>query len=148
METAKEIVQDVFTDLWRRRKHLEISTSFAAYIRMAIKYTILDHIRNSKVKEKYVEAIRSAQTERDDATIEKIAYRELDHFLKLEIAKLPTKCRQVFKFSRIEQLTNREIAARLHISHKTAENQITKALRVLRSSIQEFTTCLLLFLFS
>ena len=148
LETAKELVQDIFTNLWRRREHLEVRTTFAAYIQTAMKYAILDHIRSLKVKDKYVESIKNTQTDSDNATIELIAYHELDHFLEQEISKLPEKCQQIFRLSRVDQLSTREIAEQLHISPKTVENQISKALKVLRSSIQEFTTCLLLIIFS
>jgi RNA polymerase sigma-70 factor (ECF subfamily) len=148
LETAKELVQDVFTNLWRRREHLEVRTTFAAYIQTALKYTILDHIRSLKVKDKYVESIKNSKTDSDNATLELIAYHELDRFLEHEISKLPEKCQQIFRLSRVDQLSIREIAEQLQISPKTVENQISKALKVLRSSIQEFTTCLLLIIFS
>jgi len=144
LEISKELVQDVFTNLWKRREHLQIRTTFAAYIKTALKYTVLDHIRSCKVKDRYVESIQNFSIDKDNSTLELIAYNELDHFLKQEISKLPEKCQQIFKLSRVNQLSTKEIAEHLQISPKTVENQISKALRILRSNIQEFTTYLLL----
>ena len=148
METAKELVQDVFTNLWRRRNHLNIKTTFAAYIFSAMKYTILDHIRSQMVKEKYAEAIKKTELRTENTTLDFIAYRELNSILEKEINKLPEKCRMVFRLSRVEHYSTKEIAEKLQISPKTVENQLTKALKVLRANMQEFTTFLtLLFAF-
>jgi RNA polymerase sigma-70 factor (ECF subfamily) len=50
---------------------------------------------------------------------------------------LPEKCREVFYLSRVEALSNKKIAERLKISHKTVENQITKALKILHTSVNK-----------
>lgn len=146
METAKELLQEVFANLWRRREQLHIQTTFAAYIFSAMKYTILDFIRSQAVKEKYIEAIKKTAIESDNSTIHLMAYDELSTIIEKEICKLPEKCQQVFRLSRMEHYSNKEIAEKLHISPKTVENQITKALRVLRANLQEFTPYLSLFL--
>ena len=46
---------------------------------------------------------------------------------------LPPKCKQVFSMSRLDQLSNKEIASLLDISIKTVEAQITKALKIFRN---------------
>jgi RNA polymerase sigma-70 factor (ECF subfamily) len=50
--------------------------------------------------------------------------------------ELPERCRAVFELSRLEGLSITEVAKRLHISPKTAENQLTKALRILRRALR------------
>ncbi len=149
MDVAKELVQDVFANLWRRRQQLTIKTTFAAYIFSAMKYTILDYIRAQAVKEKYVDAIKKSARQTDNTTLDILAYEELNRTLEQEISKLPEKCQRVFRLSRIEHFSNKEIAQKLQISPKTVENQITKALKFLRVNMREFTTFfILLFTFS
>ena len=63
------------------------------------------------------------------------------------INQLPPKCRTVFQLSRYEELTYREIAEQLDISIKTVENQMGKALKVLRVKLQHYLQVLLLILF-
>jgi RNA polymerase sigma-70 factor (family 1) len=144
MEVAKELVQDVFANLWRRRQQLTIKTTFGAYIFSAMKYTVLDYIRAQVVKEKYVAAIKNAVHPTDNTTVDFIAYEELNRTLEQEIGKLPEKCGMVFRLSRMEHYSTKEIAEKLQISPKTVENQITKALKLLRVNLREFTTLLVL----
>nr|WKN37255.1 RNA polymerase sigma-70 factor [Tunicatimonas sp. TK19036] len=146
METAKELVQDVFANLWKRRDSLRIKTTFAAYIFTAMRYTILDHIRSQAVQKKYIEAIKQTALETDNSTLNFIAYQELTGVLEQEISKLPEKCRIIFRMSRIEHYSTREIAERLDISPKTVENQLTKALKIIRTNLEEFTVLLALIL--
>ena len=56
------------------------------------------------------------------------------------INSLPPKCRAIFQLSRFEDLTYKEIAAKLDISVKTVENQMGKALRVLRGKLRGYLT--------
>jgi RNA polymerase sigma factor (sigma-70 family) len=64
----------------------------------------------------------------------------LQHVLDESIAALPEKCREVFYLSRFESLSNKKIAERLNISHKTVESQITKALKILHVSLDKLAT--------
>lgn len=148
LEIAKELTQEVFANLWRRRTQLNIKTSFAAYIFTALKYTLLDHIRSQAVKDKYVEAIKKTVSETDNSTLDFIAFEELSKTLEEEINKLPERCRLVFRLSRMEHYSHEEIAKKLQISTKTVENQITKAIKILRANMQEFTiSAVFLFIF-
>ncbi|MFM8488490.1 MAG: sigma-70 family RNA polymerase sigma factor, partial [Bacteroidota bacterium] len=64
---------------------------------------------------------------------------ELESRLHDAIGKLPERCRAVFALSRFEDLSHKEIAERLGISVKTIENQITKAMKLLRESLRDTT---------
>lgn len=68
---------------------------------------------------------------------DEINAKELQSLLDESIATLPEKCREVFYLSRVESLSNKKIAERLNISHKTVENQITKALKILHTSVDK-----------
>ena len=148
IETAQEVVQDVFTSIWQRRETLVVTTSVAAYLHTALKYKVLDYLRAQKVKDKYVQSIKQKATAYSHSTAETVALHELDHALHQGIKQLPEKCRLIFSLSRFEHHSTQEIATELHISPKTVENQIGKALRLLRVSMKEFLSlvaCLLSF---
>ena len=62
--------------------------------------------------------------------------------LKEAVGKLPERCREVFIMSKIEELSNKEIAEKLDISVKTVEAQMTKALTRLRVEL-EWLLCII-----
>lgn len=144
LEVAKELVQDIFANLWRRRTQTHLSSSFTAYIHTAMRYSVLDHIRQLKRSEKYVIAIKESLAEETSQTHDTVAYREFANVLDAEVNKLPQRCRQVFHLSRFEACTTKEIAEHMQISPKTVENQLTKALRLLRSNLREYSPYLYL----
>jgi RNA polymerase sigma-70 factor (ECF subfamily) len=64
--------------------------------------------------------------------------KELRHRIALAMEKLPPECRKVFRLSRFEELSYKEIAEFLDISVKTVENQMGKALRIMRVELSDY----------
>jgi RNA polymerase sigma-70 factor, ECF subfamily len=69
---------------------------------------------------------------------------ELQQKIETVINQLPEQCGRIFRMSRNEQLKYREIADQLHISEKTVENQMGKALRNLKLLLQNYLPALLI----
>jgi len=69
---------------------------------------------------------------------------ELEQQLSKSIEKLPEQCRIIFKMSRFEELRYQEIADKMGLSVKTIENQIGKALKILRIELADYLPILLL----
>lgn len=137
-EVCEEIVQDIFTDLWFRRKELVITTSFPVYLFSAVRYKVINYIHKELLKSSHRKFTALSASELDNSTEERVIAGDLHSRLQLEVTQLPEKCREVFELSRKEHKSNREIAQSLGISEKTVENHITKALRRLRTSINSF----------
>lgn len=133
-ETAEDIAQEVFLELWKRRDHLKISTSLTAYLRRAAVNRALNYLRDQKIKWSD-DAELPALSDGSPDTSEKLEIAELQRMVDQYIDQLPEKCRLVFVLSRFESLSHAEIAAQLDISQKTVENQMTKALRFLRNAL-------------
>lgn len=134
---AKDLAQEVFYELWKRRESLQIQTSLEAYLRRAVRNRALNFLKTQK---KYLFdedlAAENLETRHSENFHQNFDEKEdLVAALHDAIAELPEKCRQVFMLSRFEDLSHREIAERLEISTKTIENQITKALRMLREKM-------------
>lgn len=133
-DAAQEIVQDVFLSLFNTSASLNKVSSLMAYLYVVLKNRILDQYRHELVHKKYEGYVANTFTELDHSTQEWIETRELENRLKAEIEKLPPQCRNVFKLSREEFKSNREIAATLEISENTVEQHMRKALRILRAA--------------
>lgn len=136
-ESAEEIVQDLFTSLWVKRKNLRIHTSLAAYLFTSIRYLVLNHIQKEAVSKSYKDSMQLVKTVYENSTEETVFLNDLSQKIEKEISFLPSKCRSVFELSRKEYKTNREIAAVLGISEKTVENHLTKAIRKLRLNLND-----------
>jgi RNA polymerase sigma-70 factor (ECF subfamily) len=147
-DAAKDVVQDVFLDLWNKRETLSITTSLEAYLVRAVKFKSIDFIRKDKTKQQYVAKMTPASipfTEDNSDGDEQTANRKKQ--LSYAIAQLPTKCRQVFLLSRVSGYTYKEIAEEMNISPKTVENQISRALKLLRQKLSDLMVLILFFCF-
>jgi len=138
IEVAKEIVQDLFVNIYKKRDKLELNSSLKSYLYRSVHNRCLNHIKAQKTKEKYVAYIKYNSTNAENQIENKIYANELESALLNAISQLPPKCRMVFKMNRMEGLTNSEIAEKLELSKRTVETQITKALKILRTKIRPY----------
>src|SRR5664280_1367333 len=79
---------------------------------------------------------------------ESLLAKELEENIAQAVNKLPAECRKIFELSRVEGLKYREIADTLHISVKTVEAQMSKALKSLRLELSDYLTFLIIALIS
>lgn len=143
-ELSEEIVQDFFTSLWQKRETLIIHTAFSNYTYTAIRYLVFSHYQKESVRRAYQESILQPDFGYHNSTEEQVAFNELNRLLQQGIEVLPEKCRAVYELSRKENKNNKEISHLLGISEKTVENHITKALRVLRLSVKDVISVILI----
>jgi len=147
--TSEEIVQEVFLSLWNARQNLQITHSLQAYLFSAIKFQTLNYMRAAKVRTHYADSFAVFKHVKfDNSNEENINYTDLKKHIEIEIAKLPTKCQEIFRMSRSEHKSIQNISDLLNISHKTVENQLSKALKHLRSSLGEFLILFFAFIIS
>lgn len=139
-DTCKDLVQEVFVELWRKRESLEIHSSLRAYLRRAAINKALNFIKVNR--RTVLEDSSDWKDQADTSPMEinrKDAQEDMEAALRDAIAQLPEKCRLVFSLSRFEHLSHKEISEQLGISVKTIENQITKAMRQLREAMIKYS---------
>lgn len=130
---CEDILQEIFLQLWMKRETLTITSSLGAYLHTATKYQVFKYIRRANQREHLFEKLdqRIAEPSADKA----LQLKELNNQIHVIVESMPEQCRIIYKLSREEHLSHREIAERLNISPKTVENQLTIALRKLRLSL-------------
>ncbi|MEJ1242030.1 RNA polymerase sigma-70 factor [Chryseolinea sp. T2] len=133
-ELAKDIVQEIFIDLWNRRESADIQL-LQPYLISAVRLKALSGLRKGKVKAQHLAMMERIQfvNQTEDA----INVQELNHSLRLVLSQLSPRCKEVFELSRFENLTHKQIAGRLGITPKTVEVQIHKALTLLRKKLDK-----------
>jgi len=132
---AEEVVQDVFLNLYRRRKSLPSRLSLGAYIKAALKYKVVDSYRSRQLYCRYLEEAIHEQSAGPVDPGELMEVKEIRERVLLLAGRLPPQCREVFVLSRVDELSNKEIAARLSISVKTVKSHLNKALKFMRKEM-------------
>lgn len=139
-DTCKDLAQEIFVELWRKRRDIDIHTSLRAYLRRSAINRALNHIKANR------RTVLVEQDEREEQADERESEQQsherqenLERALHQAIDQLPEKCRLVFSLSRFENMSHREISEQLGISVKTIENQITKAMRLLREAMRKYS---------
>lgn len=136
---ASEIVQDTFVNLWTHRENIEPSDSLQAYLFTITKNVILNKFRkliNSPVFVNYVEYLNEENIASEE-TSEKLEFEEFKK--KLEDAKTSLSATQVKVFELRKELgySNAEDAKQLNLSEQTVKNQLSLALKKLRTKLAE-----------
>ncbi|WP_162558757.1 RNA polymerase sigma-70 factor [Robertkochia solimangrovi] len=147
-EEAREIIQNVFFKLWKKRTDLKVDMNLNAYLFKMTRNECLDYFKHLKVKTRYRDEIQKERLKLNVASLQDdpsqmFIESELNKKVNSLINRLPDACREVFIKSRFEGLKYHEIAAEMNISPKTVENQISKALRFLRQELQDYLTLFL-----
>jgi RNA polymerase sigma-70 factor (ECF subfamily) len=131
-------VQGTFYTLWKKKDSTEITTSIKSYLYTAVRNTCLKRISHLKVRNEYKENIIHLNNKNSNNTMDKIIGKELEEQIKDAIENLPEQCRLIFTLSRQSGFKYAEIAQHLEISPKTVENQMGKALKVLRQKLKSY----------
>jgi RNA polymerase sigma-70 factor, ECF subfamily len=141
---AEEIVQTTFLSVWEKRQDLAIHTGVKPYLYAMVRNAALNVIKHEKVKQQHA-AVEMAVAERSIESVTRtVMASELEDRIYKALNKLPEQCRLVFKLSRFEELKYAEIAEQLNISVKTVENQMGKALKIMREQLKDYLPLLLL----
>ena len=138
-DNACEIVQEVFVTLWEKRNQVDITFDFENYIFTIAHNAIRKFFRKKSMENKFRDILLNTSTETIENADTSIIYNELFELANRTIEKLPPKRKTVYKLSRLEGLTIKEIANRLDISTRTAENQLARALKYLKEELHSLS---------
>ncbi len=133
-DLSRSISQQVFVDLWIKREKLKV-ISLQSYLYQSVRNSALDVLKHKKVESRYLSSLNKNDSEEMNDLIEDA---ELADRINKAIQKLPEKCREIFVMCRFEELKYAEIAAKLNISVKTVEMQISIALKKLRKELSDY----------
>jgi RNA polymerase sigma-70 factor (ECF subfamily) len=132
---AEDIVQNVFMAVWNQRKTIQLTTSFVTYLFGITRHMVYDFIQRKIQQEAFVEYSLENNSEYGFITEEEVIFHELEEQLNKHIGELPERRREIFRLSRIDGLSYKEISEKLGISENTVDTQIRHALSYLRNHL-------------
>lgn len=136
-EIAKELVQNIFLRIWEKRHSIQI-THLQNYLLTAVKNSVINYKESTLVHKRYIQHVIETGANTNQEVESTVNFHELSLAIEKAIGMLPEKTRHIFRLSRFDQLSIREIAAHLNISEKAVEYHITQSLKTLRSYLKDY----------
>ena len=135
-DTAEDIVQDTFIELWTNRAKIQIQTSLKAYLFKSAYNNYINNHRKQKRNDSLLETIKYQLLQEQFITQNDNILDQKVKKIRAQINILPEKCREILLLSKEKGLKNREIAEKLEISIKTVEAQIRIAYQKIRKGVE------------
>ena len=130
---AKDVGQEVFFEVWKKRETIQVKGSLKSYLRRAGVNRMLNQLKARRLQ--YEDPVDLPESPlQNDSAQQHLEAEDLRKVIQGAIDSLPERCRMVFTLKRIEGFSQKEIAAKMGISTKTVENQMVRALKVLRAA--------------
>lgn len=145
-DETKDLVQELFTNLWLNIDQVESNTNIAAYLYVSARNKVINLIRHDKVRNNYLASLSNFANHHQNSVLEQLSAKDLSIAIEREIQNLPCKMREIFELSRKKFRTHKEIAEELQISDKTVKKQINNAIKILRLRLNIFILILTIYL--
>jgi len=134
---AEELVQNIFISLWEKRQELQVD-NLQAYLFGALKLSVMNHIRRLVIQNKYMEYQTLTYTEDHQDTANLVDLHDLSSIIEESINSLPEKTQEVFRLSRYQHQSTKDISTELKISEKAVEYHITRSIKRIKEYIRNF----------
>lgn len=141
---AEELVQEVFVKVWENKKTLKSELSFKSYLFTIALNQIRNHFNKKVISLRYIEALKH-EAEFFENPIFHDDYESVLLQINKLIEQMPPRRREIFRKSKLEGKSSKEIAIELDISAGTVDNQVSEALRFLRNQVQQESLSMMLF---
>lgn len=145
-DDINDILQDVFVKLWENRKNIKNVETFNAWIFTITKNTVISYFREKIKLTEFESRVREMATSEGYLTDTTAEYEDIKEKVGQLIEQLPEKRKQIFKLSREQGLSNKEIATEMGISVKTVEDHMMHAIRFLKNNLKTLDIITLLYL--
>lgn len=134
---AEELVQNIFISLWVKRETAQIQ-QLQAYLQSAVRYQVIDYIRSQLIRERYYQSAREQMNVQENLSESRLLLHELSIAIDNTIKKLPQKTQEIFRLSRYEKRSVKEIAQYMNLSEKAVEYHVTQSLKFMRLHLKDF----------
>jgi RNA polymerase sigma-70 factor, ECF subfamily len=133
---AEELVQSVFINVWENRESLDAAIPIKNYIYKAAVNYIYNYLKKKAIRARYIESEINKGEIYSNLTYEQVFFHDLERSLNSIIETFPERQQKIFRLSRVEGLSHKEIARKLDLSERTVENQIYRSLKIIKNAIK------------
>lgn len=135
-EQAKDVVQELFTELWIKKDKVPNTDNLAGYLIISTRNKIFNLFEHLNVESKYVESLKNyVNTGIIAHTDYLVREQQLQDYINKQIQSLPKKMRQIFELSRKEDLSNKKIAEKLNTTESNVSQHLANAVKILRTKL-------------
>lgn len=133
---AKDITQTVFMQIWEKRHEIDPAQNFQSYIFTIARNLIYKETLRKVMYESLSEVIDTLTRDEDNTTEKELSFFFTDEHIKKLVETLPESRKAIFKMSRYQHLSNKQIAQKLGISERTVETQIYRSITYLKKKTE------------
>ena len=134
---TEEIVQDIFLKLWINRHLLDQLDCPKAYIFSMARNSSIDYFRRLARETNLISAL-SAQLQIANNDIEdRLHAKELRRLIEEAVDQLSAQKKKIFKLSKEEGLSHKEIAEVMQLSKSTVKNHLSETLQYVREHLSQ-----------
>ncbi len=134
-EEAKDVVQEIFINLWNQRKTFVLQTALSAYLYKSVLNKVFNIFKHKNIVQQYISANNSYIETGESETDYLIREKDITALIEKEIAAMPPRMREVYELKRKSFLSTKEIAEKLNISELTVSTQMKKAVKILKTKL-------------
>lgn len=134
---AEDLVHNIFLRLWEKREATQVE-EMERYLIGAVQRAIMKYIRDNGTKFRHIVTLPSLPENTENTIDKEYAWNELQERVDEVVNQLPDQCQRVYKLSREDGKSNKEISSIMGIAEKTVESHMTKALKSLKGFLPEY----------
>lgn len=140
---AEEIVQVAFISVWENRDKIDPDKPFSHYLFRIVQNRFCDIFRKRIVENCYADYVKVHEKDIADDFLAAMNHAETEKIILKLLEKIPEQRRTIFKLSRYDNLTYKQIAQQLQISENTVDFHIRQVLGYLRKELPKYLGILL-----
>jgi RNA polymerase sigma-70 factor (ECF subfamily) len=139
------LVQSVFICVWENRESLNPCYSVKSYIYKAAVNYIYNYLKKRAICSRFIESeIKKGEIHSDP--YDQVFFHDLERSISTAVDTLPPQQQKIFQLSRFDGLTHKEIAKKMDLSVRTVENQMYRALKIIKNNLDTAIFLILSFL--